>query len=171
MNEDLNICCFIIIISMMVLIIYKEFCIRPDNHKYDKLYLFKSTRERMLGQQTRSSFSEFAYKPNSINVMGDFVFLSNAGKPINSNTPNGALKRMGYQDKQTLHGFRGIYRSLIDTHQVEHNINYDVKKRFLDHHDNNKVELAYNHRAEFFEQMKPLVEWWSCYLINLKNEL
>ncbi|MDC0932960.1 tyrosine-type recombinase/integrase, partial [Arcobacteraceae bacterium] len=99
----------------------------------------------------------------------DFVFLSNAGKPINSNTPNGALKRMGYQDKQTLHGFRGIYRSLIDTHQKEHNLDYEVKRRFLDHHDENKVERAYNHRAEYFEQMKPLVKWWSDYIMNLKD--
>ena len=101
----------------------------------------------------------------------DFVFLSNAGKPINSNTPNGALKRMGYQDKQTLHGFRGIYRSLIDTHQKEHNLDYEVKRRFLDHHDENKVERAYNHRAEYFEQMKPLVKWWSEYIMNLKEEV
>ena len=98
-----------------------------------------------------------------------FVFLSVNNKVLNTNTPNVALQRMGYKNKQTLHGFRGIYRSLIDTHQKEHNIDYDVKKRFLDHHDTNKVELAYNHRAEFFEQMKPLVKWWSGFLNNLLN--
>ena len=91
-------------------------------------------------------------------------------KVLNSNTPNVALQRMGYKNKQTLHGFRGIYRSLIDTNQNEHNINYDVKKRFLDHHDSNKVELAYNHRAKFFEQIKPLVEWWSNYIKGLLDE-
>ncbi len=99
------------------------------------------------------------------------VFLSVNNKPLNRDTPNVALQRMGYKNKQTLHGFRGIYRSLIDTHQKEHNISYDVKKRFLDHHDNNKVELAYNHRAEFFEQMKPLVKWWSDYIMSLKDEV
>ena len=46
---------------------------------------------------------------------------------------NVALQRMGYRNKQTLHGFRGIYRSLVDTYQNEHNISYEVKKRFLDH--------------------------------------
>jgi len=100
----------------------------------------------------------------------EYVFLSVNNKVLNRDTPNVALQRMGYKNKQTLHGFRGIYRSLIDTHQKEHNIDYDVKKRFLDHHDTNKVELAYNHRAEFFEQMKPLAKWWSTYLINLKDE-
>lgn len=99
----------------------------------------------------------------------EYVFLSVNNKVLNSNTPNVALQRMGYKNKQTLHGFRGIYRSLIDTHQKEHNIDYDVKKRFLDHHDSNKVELAYNHRAEFFEQMKPLVKWWSNYILTFKN--
>lgn len=99
----------------------------------------------------------------------EYVFLSVNNKVLNSNTPNVALQRMGYKNKQTLHGFRGIYRSLVDTYQKEHNIDYDVKKRFLDHHDSNKVELAYNHRAEFFEQMKPLVEWWSSFILRLKN--
>ena len=68
-------------------------------------------------------------------------------KVLNSNTTNVALQRMRYKNKQILQGFRGIYRSLIDTNQNEHNINYHVKKRFLDHHDSNKLELAYNHRA------------------------
>lgn len=99
------------------------------------------------------------------------IFLSVNNKPLNRDTPNVALQRMGYKNKQTLHGFRGIYRSLVDTHQKEHNIDYDVKKRFLDHHDNNKVELAYNHRAEFFEQMKPLTKWWSEYLLSLMAEV
>lgn len=99
----------------------------------------------------------------------EYVFLSVNNKVINTNTPNIALQRMGYKNKQTLHGFRGIYRSLIDTHQKEHNIDYDVKKRFLDHHDSNKVELAYNHRAEFFEQMKPLVKWWSNFICQTKS--
>ena len=85
---------------------------------------------------------------------------------IRANKANIAL----YKNKQIFQGFRGIYRSLIDTHQNEHNINYDVKKRFLDHHDSNKVELAYNHRAEFFEQIKPLVEWWSNYIKGLLDE-
>lgn len=99
-----------------------------------------------------------------------YVFLSVNNKVLNRDTPNVALQRMGYKNKQTLHGFRGIYRSLIDTYQLKHNISYDVKKRFLDHHDNNKVELAYNHRAEFFEQMKPLVKWWSEFILSSKDE-
>lgn len=96
-----------------------------------------------------------------------YVFLSVNNKVLNTNTPNCALQRMGYKNKQTLHGFRGIYRSLIDTYQNQHNISYEVKKRFLDHHENNKVELAYNHRADFFEQMRPLAKWWSDFLVNL----
>ncbi|WP_323593756.1 tyrosine-type recombinase/integrase [Aliarcobacter butzleri] len=98
-----------------------------------------------------------------------YVFLSVNNQVLNSNTPNVALQRMGYRNKQTLHGFRGIYRSLVDTYQNEHNISYEVKKRFLDHHESNKVELAYNHRADFFEQMRPLAKWWSNYLNNLLN--
>ena len=77
----------------------------------------------------------------------EYIFLYVNNKVLNSNTPNVALQRMGYKNKQILQGFRGIYRSLIDTNQNEHNINYHVKKRFLDHHDSNKLELAYNHRA------------------------
>jgi len=100
----------------------------------------------------------------------EYIFLSNAGKPINSNTPNGALKRMGYQDKQTLHGFRGIFRSLSDTHQKLHNVSFEVKERALDHHTESRVVLSYSHQAEYFEQMKPLVKWWSNYLEGLRDE-
>lgn len=77
----------------------------------------------------------------------EYVFLSVNNKVLNSNTTNVALQRMRYKNQQIFQGFRGIYRSLIDTNQNEHNINYHVKKRFLDHHDSNKLELAYNHRA------------------------
>jgi len=99
----------------------------------------------------------------------DYVFLSVNNTPINPNTPNTALKRMGYENKQTLHGFRGICRSLLDTYQEKHNLSYEVKKRFLDHQEENKTEQAYNHQAIFFEQMKPLVKWWSTYLESLRE--
>ena len=101
----------------------------------------------------------------------DFIFLSAKGKPINDNTPNMALVKMGYKNTQKLHGFRGVFRSLADTFQKEHSLDYEVKKRFLDHHDDNRVELSYNHRAEYFEQMKPLVNWWSGFIDKLVKEI
>jgi len=39
----------------------------------------------------------------------------------------------------------------------------------LDHNDSNKAELAYNHIV-FFNQMRPLIKWWSDYLNKLLNK-
>lgn len=101
----------------------------------------------------------------------EYVFLSIGGKPINPATPNAGLKRMGFinERKQTLHSFRGTFRSLAETHQTEHNCSFEVKERALDHHERNKVAKAYSHQAEYFEQLKPLMNWWSSYLEGLNN--
>ncbi|RLA77545.1 MAG: integrase [Epsilonproteobacteria bacterium] len=103
----------------------------------------------------------------------EFVFLGVGGKPINPVTPNAGLKRMGFIDdkKQTLHSFRGTFRSLVDTYQKEHNTSFEAKERALDHHERNKVVKAYSHQAEYFEQMKPLMEWWSCFIDELLDEV
>ena len=100
----------------------------------------------------------------------EFVFLGTKGTPIHPNSPNMGLKRMGFIDdrKQTLHSFRGTFRSLVETHQQEHNASFEVKERVLDHHNESRVVLSYSHQAEYFEQMKPLMNWWSDYIVGMR---
>ena len=78
------------------------------------------------------------------------------------------MKKKG--QKQTQHSFRGTYRSLADTHQTQHNATYEVKESVLDHHDNNKVAVAYLHQADYTEQMRPLLQWWADYIDKLKKD-
>jgi len=100
----------------------------------------------------------------------EFVFLGTNGTPIHPNTPNMGLKRMGFNGdrQQRLHSFRGTFRSLAETHQQEHNVSFEVKERALDHHNEGRVVLSYSHQAEYFEQMKPLMNWWSDYIVSLR---
>ena len=109
---------------------------------------------------------------------GTFVFKTDgyADVPISSETPNRALERMGFNDeaigkKIRLHGFRGTFRSLADTYQSEHNTSKEAKERALDHLPKNAVERAYTHRADYIKELEVLMQWWSDYIVNLKNEI
>jgi hypothetical protein len=55
---------------------------------------------------------------------------------------------MDYDDedkgtKQTIHSFRGTFRSLIEAHSSEHKASFEVKESILDHHSGSLVERAY----------------------------
>jgi len=99
----------------------------------------------------------------------EYVFLSNKGKPLEKNTPNNALVRMGYKGKQTQHGLRGTFRSIVETNLAEINVSEKIVERFLDHNETKGQVIAYTHQASYFEQFKPLVIWWSNYLESLNK--
>ena len=97
------------------------------------------------------------------------------GKPINKESGNKALRILGYNDdakglKQTMHSFRGTFRSLAETHQEQHKASYEVKEAILDHQVGSKVERAYTHKSNYVEQMRKLMEWYADYLEGVKND-
>jgi integrase len=104
-----------------------------------------------------------------------YVFLGNNNRNhINKESPNRALQRLGFNDEKRgrkirLHGFRGTFRSMIDTLDVGNRFSFELKERILDHHEQNETVRAYTHRADYFEQFKPLMEFWSDYILNLKS--
>ncbi|MCF6340062.1 MAG: integrase arm-type DNA-binding domain-containing protein [Sulfurimonas sp.] len=105
---------------------------------------------------------------------GTFVFQSSgyADLPICAETPNRALQRMGFNNEEEgnkirIHGFRGTFRSLIDTFINEHNISYEARERALDHLPTNKVARAYTNKADYLKELEVLMEWWSNYLTKL----
>ena len=103
----------------------------------------------------------------------EYVF-SIAGKHINKESGNKALRLMGYDDeskglKQTQHSFRGTFRSLADTHQKKHKASFEAKEAVLDHQVGGKVERAYTHKSDYVEQMRGLLEWYADYLEEVKN--
>lgn len=104
----------------------------------------------------------------------EYVFLgTNNRSHINKESPNRALQRLGFNDEKRgrkirLHGFRGTFRSMIDTLDVENKFSFELKERVLDHHEQNETVRAYNHRADYFKQFIPLMEFWSDYILSLK---
>lgn len=86
------------------------------------------------------------------------VFASH-NKPrthTNPQTANVAIKRMGYGRKLVAHGLR----SLASTALNEQGFNYDVIEAALAHIDPNETRRAYN-RAEYIEQRREMMGWWS----------
>ena len=81
---------------------------------------------------------------------------SDLKKRISENTLNGALKRMGYQERLTGHGIRGTM-----SHRAQR-IGYPkvwVDSQ-LSHVDPNKVSATYNH-AEYVEQRRRMMQDWA----------
>lgn len=98
-----------------------------------------------------------------------FHAINKSNNPLNPASINKALKIMGYNDeakgtKQTIHSFRGTFRSLSDTHLQEHNMPFEIRERCLDHNESNSVVRAYTHKADYTRQMRELLEWWERYL-------
>jgi len=105
-----------------------------------------------------------------------FVFVSNRENHINEETPNRALERMGFSDKkrgrhQRLHSFRGTFRSIVDTYQMEHKCSFEAKEKALDHAVGNSTERAYTHKADHLKEMRVLLDWWSEFIVkNLSDK-
>lgn len=95
-------------------------------------------------------------------------------KHANKESGNKALRSMGFVDekngrKQTVHSFRGTFRSLSETYAREHGVSFEVRERALDHHEENKVVRAYTHKANYTEQMRELMQWWADFLDTTKK--
>lgn len=107
----------------------------------------------------------------------EYIFLGRDNRsPINNESPNKALKIMDFNDEEKgkkirLHGFRGTFRSMIDTLDIDNKFSFELKERILDHHETNETVRAYNHKANYFEQFKPLMNFWSDYIMSLKDEV
>lgn len=88
----------------------------------------------------------------------DFVFPSirDPKKATDAESINKALSRIGFKGRTTAHGLR----SLASTTLNEQGFNADVIEAALAHTDKNSIRKAYN-RTSYFEQRKPLMNWWS----------
>ncbi len=93
--------------------------------------------------------------------------------PINSESPNKALKIMGFNDetngkKITLHGFRGTCRSLLDTLDTENKFSFEAKEKLLDHHNNSKVVELILIKVIIFDKAY-CIFFWSDFVLNLRK--
>jgi integrase len=74
---------------------------------------------------------------------------------MSENTIGRMLIRLGYQHRQTLHGFRASARSLLS----ERGWSVAALERQLDHSERSKVVAAYA-RSEHLEERRRMMEDW-----------
>ena len=84
----------------------------------------------------------------------------NHEKPMSNGAILMALKRMGYQNQMTGHGFRALAMSTI---KERLGYRHEVVDRQLAHAQKNKVDSAYD-RAMFLEERKKMMQDWADYL-------
>ncbi|WP_460149057.1 tyrosine-type recombinase/integrase [Pseudomonas sp. S3_E10] len=95
----------------------------------------------------------------------ELVFAGDANprKPLSENTVNKALRTMGYDTRSDIcgHGFRTMACSAL----VESGLWSETAiERQMSHRERNSIRAAYIHKAEFIEQRRLLMQWWSNYL-------
>ena len=83
-------------------------------------------------------------------LKSEWVFskLTNIKENIDYQVLNNALIKMGFNDdkvgkKIRLHGFRGTFRSLINTLDIDNKFTFEVKEAALDHHTGEDTVKAY----------------------------
>ena len=92
---------------------------------------------------------------------GHFVFAGarDKKKPISNNTILYALYRLGYRDRMTGHGFRGLASTILNEHEFDE-AHIELQ---LAHTKRNKVAAAYNH-AKYLKQRTEMMQWWADYI-------
>jgi integrase len=81
---------------------------------------------------------------------------ANPDRPMSENTVNKALRMMGYEGKQTGHGFR----HLLSTELNGRGYNKDWIERQLAHGDSDEIRGTYNHAA-YVEQRRTMMQAWA----------
>lgn len=99
----------------------------------------------------------------SISGHREYVFTGdrNYSKPINEQTANAALKRMGFGGRTVAHGLRALASTTLN----EQGFDSDVIEAALAHVDSNEVRRAYN-RAEYLERRRVMMGWWSEHIVQ-----
>ena len=92
-----------------------------------------------------------------------FHSYASKSKHISNGTVLMALRRMGYQNKMTGHGFRSLASTILN----EKNYPPDVIERQLAHEDGDKIRSAYN-RAEYLLERKKMMQDYADILDAMK---
>lgn len=98
-------------------------------------------------------------KPISAHREHVFPSRNDPKQPMNSQTANAALKRIGYGGKLVAHGLRSIASTALN----EAGFNADVIEASLAHSDKNEVRRAYN-RTTYLNKRIELMQWWGDYV-------
>jgi integrase len=118
----------------------------------------KAKREHVVPLSPQALEILEVMKPISAHRENIFPSRNDPKQPMNSQTANAALKRIGFGGKLVAHGLR----SIASTAMNEEGFSPDVIEAALAHSDKNEVRRAYN-RSTYLEQRKDLMSWWGTY--------
>lgn len=124
----------------------------------------KAKREHIVPLSSQALDILEVLKPISSHREHVFPSRNDPKQPMNSQTANAALKRIGYGGKLVAHGLR----SIASTAMNEALFNADVIEAALAHSDKNEIRRAYN-RSNYLTLRKDLMSWWGQYIVNMKK--
>jgi len=124
----------------------------------------KAKREHIVPLSPESMNILEIMKPMSFHREHVFPSRNNPKQPMNSQTSNAALKRIGYGGRLVAHGLRSIASTALN--EAEHNS--DVIEAALAHSDRNEVRKAYN-RSSYLVQRVALMNWWGQFVYKSFN--
>ncbi|MDX4834408.1 integrase domain-containing protein [Klebsiella pneumoniae] len=119
----------------------------------------KAKREHIVPLSQQALDILEVMKPISAHREHVFPSRNDPKQPMNSQTANAALKRIGYGGRLVAHGLR----SIASTAMNEEGFNADVIEAALAHSDKNEVRRAYN-RSIYLEQRIDLMIWWGSFV-------
>ncbi|CAM7148112.1 Integrase/recombinase, includes phage integrase [Enterobacter kobei] len=123
----------------------------------------KAKREHIVPLSLQALEILDVMKPISAHREHVFPSRNDPKQPMNSQTANAALKRIGYGGKLVAHGLR----SIASTAMNEAGLNSDVIEAALAHIEKNEVRRAYN-RSTYLKKRKGLMNWWGNFIVNSK---
>ncbi|MCE6007910.1 tyrosine-type recombinase/integrase [Acinetobacter soli] len=87
---------------------------------------------------------------------------------MSESTINKTLRRLGYDTNTEVcgHGFRGMACAALIQSKL---FQKDAVEKQMSHQERNSVRLAYTHKAEFLEERRTMLNWWSDYLDATKE--
>lgn len=115
----------------------------------------KANREHIVPLSPQAIDILDVMRPISAHREHVFSSRNDPKRPMNSQTANAALKRIGYGGKLVAHGLRSIASTALN----EAEFSSDVIEAALAHIDRNEVRRAYN-RSIYLEQRKQMMAVW-----------
>jgi len=115
----------------------------------------KAKREHVVPLSKQALDILKVMRPLSGNRQYVFPSRNDPRQPMNSQTANAAIKRIGYGGKLVAHSLR----SIASTAMNEAGFNPDVIEASLAHSDKNEARKAYN-RSTYLSQRTELMNWW-----------
>lgn len=96
----------------------------------------------------------------------DYIFPADR-EPRNHTNPqtaNAAIKRMGFKGELVAHGLRSLASTILNETKL---FDSELIEVALAHQEKNEIRAAYN-RAEYVENRREVMSWWSDYINKAK---